>query len=108
MSTDSRVTPFEVDALNLAREFHARVRKALTPDRLKRVDAQNRSPDFPDGCCATHDFTDANVLMDEAFIKVFERAPELDEDAEGGRADVALWEAAWDKARAVGFAKEWK
>jgi hypothetical protein len=58
------------------------------------------------GCCASHDFCDANVAMDSAFTHVMGRDLTCDDDVQNvpemaqlQEADHALWGAAWDYAR---------
>ncbi len=82
----------------LAREFHRLVRKTL-PQHLEAIDEENRTSEHT---CATHDYLDANMVMDEAFTTVLGR----DMDA-GSEDDAALWNAAWDLAIRHGFSKEW-
>lgn len=50
------------------------------------------------GVCASHEFCDANMAMDEAFENLFGRPSVLGDDPDG-EADLALFNAAWDWAK---------
>jgi len=83
------------NANKIAREFSAMVRKELAND-LPEIIRRNNSPEYM-GACATHDFTDSNLIMAESFESVMGR--EFDSSAQ----DSALWNRAWDIARVAGF-----
>lgn len=80
----------------LASRFSAIVRRDLA-DVLGEVNARNAQRN--DSTCATHDFCDANMLMDEAFTELFghSMADELNDRV------FAVVNAAWAKAKASGF-----
>ncbi len=84
--------------LRLAHAFHRLVRKAL-PKHLEAIDEENRTAEHT---CATQDFCDANMIMDEAFTAVLGRDMDV-----GSEDDAALWNAAWDLAIVRGFNKKW-
>lgn len=99
------------DELELAREFHALVRatqvlnllpdmRSLLSEILVDIDAANAK--YPDDTCATHDYCDANEIMQEAFLKCVGCMPDLEDDG-----DVALWNGAWDAAVKNGFSRKW-
>ena len=84
----------------LAREFCRVVRREI-PQHMSEISERNRQyrKDFPGKhVCATHDFCDANELMNEAWETVVDRGmiPCRREDAE-------LWGNAWDTASNAGF-----
>lgn len=94
----TQTTP--LNCSRLARKFHELVREAL-PEHLETIDEENRTA--AEHTCATHDYCDANMIMDEAFTAVLGH----DMDA-GSEDDVTLWNAAWDLALWHGFSnKEW-
>ena len=80
---------------------------------LQEIDAENARRG--DGSCASHDYVDANVVMLEAFERVIgcapwsnvEREAPTEEDRAMEAADLALWHAAWDRAKADGFWATW-
>lgn len=74
----------------IAREFAKRLLEALGAKDLATVNARNATPEYATPC-ASHDFTDANEYMDEAFKAV------------GAPRRPAIWNAAWDLARDNGF-----
>ena len=87
---------------DLAKTFHSIVREnELCRDHLTEIDATN-SERGDSNTCATQDYCDANMLMLEAFKVAFDREPETVNEA-----DIALWNAAWDKALDNGFDEEW-
>lgn len=85
----------------LAKDFHRRIREALAPDELVLVDATNEEVN-DENQCATHDHTDANVIMEDAFFSVTRRAADWRNEY-----DVVLWNLAWGLAVCNGFSKDW-
>jgi len=83
----------------LAHAFTEIVRKSFSARELAEIVKRNRVY-RKEGrmCCATQEFCDANMLMEEAFIKVMEREPDVGSDQ-----DADLWNAAWSKAADAEF-----
>lgn len=83
----------------LAREFSAILKTWLTPDEQKQVIERNAGyvgTEY-ENCCATGDFCDSNMAMDEALQKHgIECDPQDD-------AQAALWNEAWAIAKQNGF-----
>ena len=75
----------------LALRFVATVRSNVTDEDFAEILKRNKT--YPPGCCATHDFMDANMLMLEAFEALAKRDMDFESDA-----DTALWSAAWEIA----------
>ncbi len=96
--------------LRLALTFTALLHARLGPRQMATVVRRNFRAG--DDTCASHDFCDANVYMDEAFELVTGAAAT---DSGGERPDTArqdgcmsdaaadLWNAAWTTAKAAGF-----
>jgi hypothetical protein len=89
----------------LAERFVTHMRESLTRAQLAEVDARNAVESDP-GICHSHDFCDANVVMLAAWEDV---GLKFDDDL-AGEGDLnpkgaALWNEAWDLARARGFGK---
>lgn len=82
----------------LARAFSAVLLEWLGPGRVAEAAALNDVELNPD-VCHTHDFCDAN----EAMLVAFERALGREADVQSDD-DTALWNAAWDRAKADRFA----
>lgn len=64
---------------------------------LPRADyfaARMKNRSVGEGVCASHDYCDANMVMDEAFTGLFDRSVASTDE------DCALWNAAWDIAKA--------
>lgn len=94
MSTTTTVLTTDVNTL--ARTFIAVLRNGwLTERQMRSVVTKNRAN--PE-CCATHDYCDANMAMDEAFKASFGRPMDLGRDE-----DKDLWNRAWNVAKAVEF-----
>lgn len=82
----------------VANEFARRLQDDLDPPEFDELQRRNRT--YEAGTCASHDFTDANVYMAEAFETVLGREPLADGiDSETGQADAALWGEAWSIAK---------
>jgi hypothetical protein len=89
----------------LAKRFHALVREALPAATLEEVDRLNRTWRYrQSGSCATHDYSDANEFMAQAFreVKGYDIV-----DRGYADADCELWGRAWDITQKNGFNKEW-
>lgn len=85
-------------AKTLAAAFAAHIRANLTAEQLAEVVRLNATPEYS-GCCATHNYFDANDCLDFAWQEVFGREMDLQSDA-----DMAIANRAWDLAKAAGFA----
>jgi hypothetical protein len=83
----------------LAREFGSKVQEELSRADFRSVLELNRNDS---AACHTHDFCDANMLMLEAFKVTFERDPVFLTNPEDV-ADLALWNDAWQIAKAAEF-----
>jgi hypothetical protein len=85
---------------DIACAFVQRLRAQLTPEQMDQVVARNAEEKVA-YICHTHDFCDANILMERAFAKCgispFNAAGELDDDR------AQLWNEAWDAAKASRF-----
>ena len=81
----------------LAAAFSRGLRNQLAPETLAAIDAENTARG--DDSCASHDHLDANEVMADAFAAVMGHAPQPDSDA-----DAELINAAWDAAKAEGYA----
>lgn len=91
-------------AFVIADRFAAILKKWLTAAEFAEMKRRNeQDAAYVSGACASHDYCDANVALDEAFIAVVGRPMEFDSDA-----DVDLWNMAWEDARKrhIGAAKE--
>lgn len=87
----------------LARSFCSTLRDWLTAEQLEIVNENNhRIGDR--GICATHEFCDANMAMQEAFRYHGILTPvEVDEGSIDHDVLVDLWNSAWSIARDAGF-----
>lgn len=88
----------------LARVFSDALRKEIGADKLAEVVRLNAT-EVPGTVCHSHDFCDANVVMDVAWKSVFGREVRLPCDAEDGHCtheqvdeDLRRWELAWTMA----------
>ena len=86
----------------VARNFCVLMRKAIGPHMLARVVNLNSAESSPN-VCHTHDYCDANMVMEAAM---HEAGVETDTETEGDGGDrpwFPVWNAAWDMAKAAGF-----
>ncbi|MEL4071690.1 hypothetical protein WKW50_16215 [Ochrobactrum sp. GPK 3] len=90
----------EVVAASLALVFIGVMRGHYTNDTLEEIDRRNRSRN--DDTCASHDFFDANIIMDEAFTRFFGRSTLSDSESISDD-DCDLWRRAWNIAKRKGF-----
>ncbi len=87
----------------LAREFSRCLRATLDAQEMKEVLDRNAAQDNP-GVCHSHDFCDANMVMQTAaknlgYAENFDTA-----DTEDQIDDCcSLWNAAWNEAKSTGF-----
>jgi len=81
----------------VARSFASAVRHDLA-DNLAEIIRRNKTERYSHGACATQDFTDANMIMAEAFE--FIAGHDVDGDSDS---DCDLWNTAWDMARKSDF-----
>ncbi len=85
------------NADKLAREFIDQLRSDLTDEQMDEIAARNKAEQNPN-VCHSHDFTDANEYMHDAWVEVFPGIEwhEIDQCN-------ALWGAAWELAKSWGF-----
>lgn len=76
----------------LANAFSKELVKFI-PSKMKEVIKRNRN-NLNKDICASHDFCDANMVMDTAFKKVMRRNLKMQSDA-----DLDLWNKAWTLAK---------
>ena len=91
----------EALAYMLAERFAAILRDELGPKTFAEIKRRNETDPAYATSCASHDFCDANMVMDAAFRDVLGRGPVMDEEGRDAEedADIALWNAAWEFAR---------
>ena len=78
----------------IAEAFAANLRQNLSAADYAEMVRRNRTPEYNNDSCASHDFCDANVEMDAAFKRVMGR--ECDNNSSQ---DCAIWNEAWEIAR---------
>lgn len=91
----------------LAKEFSTVLKSWLSAEEMKSVIEKNETPEY-NGCCASHDYCDANMAIDEAFIKLMERDfvfydDEKPETEKQNEEDTALENNAWAIAKTNKF-----
>lgn len=84
----------------LAEEFAKVLHEWLTPEQMQEVIRRNNTEEYK-GCCATHDFCDANMAMDEAFKRVYKKEVSIQSEVHLNRMN-----SAWDKAKENDFKPE--
>lgn len=86
-----------VEVALVAQVFAAIMKEWLLPAHLLEVRRRNLGmAQAGEAGCASHDFCDANMAMDQAFRVVFIRDPLMHD----GSPDSLLWNRAWEMARA--------
>ena len=99
---------YEDKATDLAKEF-SRVLNSWIPEKIFEVNLRNKEASYKlNNCCASHDFCDANMAMDEAFQKVMQREfvffnDEYPETEQQNEDDTDLINAAWNLAKENDF-----
>lgn len=79
----------------IGERFAAVLREWLSPKDFAEMKRLNQTPAFAAGCCASHNYCDANMAMDQARRDIL---GDVDLDADNAE-QVAQWNAAWDYAR---------
>lgn len=92
-------TPTSIE-LKLAARFIVLVAEQLDPADLAEVRRRNMQPRYK-GCCATHDFCDANMIMDQAWRDSFGHEINADDEAQA-----EIWNTAWAIARRTALVQE--
>ena len=91
------------DIKTVAKEFIEGIREALFEDEIAEVVKRNETEEY-EGCCATHDYVDANAVMEEAVKKaglhMFTDFSSIDPKWED---NIDLVNKAWYMAKAVVF-----
>lgn len=91
MTTDQNI-------ILLARSFSAAMMRHVSADSMREIIARNHDSNHS-GACHSHDFTDANEVMAEAWADVGS-LPELDTSTD---AHCLLWNQAWNLAKRKDF-----
>lgn len=91
-------------AARISKAFVEVVREWTTRSEWDQIRQRNAEEGDPN-VCHTHDFFDANMAMQEAFIRVLGREPFTPCDVEDGicpesivESDGAMWNEAWHQA----------
>lgn len=93
----------------LSEEFKKVIREWLTTDEVAEVNLLNSGEYAVTGCCATHDFCDANMAMAEAYKQLGWEDPMEYPIAAGEReiaareCELEILDLAWTKAKGEGF-----
>lgn len=83
----------------LAQRFVIALKRDLGVKKMAKVRRLNRTPEYSGNVCASHDFVDANMTMDEAWHAVGLTAAGFDSGATDEAA--AFWGRAWDRAKQI-------
>lgn len=81
----------------LSNRFSYLINENFSAIELAETIRKNKTEDYKN-CCATHDYCDANMIMDEAFTEIVGHEIDLQNDA-----DLELWNSAWDLSKANDF-----
>lgn len=86
----------EISTTTLAHEFSCLLKELLGDDKMQHIVFENRRRN--NNTCATHDYCDANIVMSEAFARIYGRCCQPLSDA-----DMAVFSTAWDEAKHSNF-----
>lgn len=81
----------------LAHVFAAVLKEQLSREQIDEINKRNVSPEYGTNACASHDFCDANMVMDTAFTRLLGREMQIHEDDDLAACNVA-WTIAKDNA----------
>lgn len=93
-----------VDSITVAKAFCVAMRQELNIDQMQLVIERNRN-EPSDAICHTHDFCDANVVMDEVCKRLnaeLEFQPDENDEAKVQK-QCDLWNEAWSIAKYAAF-----
>lgn len=101
----------KLSAEDLAKAFAKVLKEWLSDEEMAAVVATNKADGYDASTCASHDFCDANMAMDEAYKKIypeFDKAAWDDNDKTEGLGKLwdkhtDLWNEAWDLAKRADF-----
>lgn len=97
----------QIKTVEIAREFSKLLLTEIGANKLAIAVAENAADmtKGDDSTCASHNFCDSNMVMEESFIKVIGHGPRFIEDAPEAEqnADLDLWKTAWTMAKHAGF-----
>lgn len=82
-----------IDVQAIAADFALSLKKRIGAKKFEEMRRKNATPDYGGGVCASHDYCDANVVMEASFRRVVGREPDTSDDA-----DIKVWNTAWDVA----------
>jgi hypothetical protein len=85
----------------LAKSFGGRLANRIGDENMKLVITINK--DISDGCCASHNYCDANMVMYEAMSEDFEIAFDIGGETAESESQIKLWNEAWNLARGNDF-----
>lgn len=82
----------------LAGQFADVVHDWTDEAEFAEIKRRNATPKYV-SACASHDFIDANMAMEQAFRQAFGRSPLPDDADEMSDDDLEMWNAAWAVAK---------
>lgn len=81
--------------VELSQVFFIKLKEEVGADAIEQIRITNTQGMLHGlTSCASHDHTDSNMTMYDAFCQVFDRAPDIND---GG--DTAIWNEAWNIAK---------
>lgn len=86
------------EKIGLAQIFGEKLQEALDDEQLRAAIARNNAEGPHSEVCHSHDFCDANMVMDAAWREMF--GQELDPT---NQAECDIWNDAWAIAKAANF-----
>lgn len=84
---------FDQHAANVAHLFDLALKSEIGEENYDEVVRLNRTPEYSTGCCASHNFCDANMVMSDVLKTIG-----VDEESDAGN---SLWNRSWEAWRVM-------
>tara|TARA_R100000664_G_scaffold18461_1_gene27524 strand:+ start:135 stop:545 length:411 start_codon:yes stop_codon:yes gene_type:complete len=88
---------------NISNEFSKIIREWFTHEELEKINKENRERGYDNLICSTHDYSDANMAMDEAMEKCNVPRPSFCENDIDDGNYCYLWGKAWQLSKETEF-----
>tara|TARA_R100001594_G_scaffold774_8_gene3163 strand:- start:235 stop:609 length:375 start_codon:yes stop_codon:yes gene_type:complete len=85
--------------VQIANEFSKIIREWFTQEELEKINKENRERRYDNLLCATQDYSDANMAMDEAMEKCNVPRPSFSENDIDDADYCHLWGKAWQLSK---------
>ncbi len=87
---------------SLAEEFAHELLELIGSKNMYEVNVRNHRSDYK-GCCASHDFCDANMVMESAMIETYGYSIDVETNDADSEKIMGIMNEAWDTAKLHDF-----